>query len=84
MDDIEALIVGFMCNLISLYIAKYIESVQPRGTISVHNFNLQGNAWLMEMFKRSSSVRYHGLLRMQRHVFYRLSDELKAKNLMED
>lgn len=46
----------------------------------MHDCSLQGNA-IMEMLSKSSLVRCHDLIRMQRNVFFRLFDELRAKKI---
>lgn len=56
---------------------------RPREIRSVHNSNVQKNAWLKEMLNKSSHIKYQGLLRMQRHVFFRLCNRLKAKNYLK-
>lgn len=84
MDAIKKLILSFMMQFIVLVLVEYESRRPPRGIRSTHNSSLQGNAWLLEMLHRSSPVRCRGLLRMQRHVFIRLCDELREKNYLRD
>lgn len=62
MDDIENLVIAFMILLIARLMAEHATSRWPRKIRSVHNSNLQGNAWLTEMLNNNSPVRCPGLL----------------------
>lgn len=84
MDEIEELIIIFMMKFMVLVLAEYASHPRISQVRTVHNSTLQENAWLMEMLHRSSPVRCCGLLRMQRHVFIRLCDELKSKDYLHD
>lgn len=50
----------------------------------MHYSSLKGHAWSMEILNKSSSVRCHGLLRMQKHVLFRLCHALKERGLLKD
>lgn len=54
---------------------EHATSCRPHEIQSMHNSSLQVNARLMEMLAKSSPVRCHRQLRIQRHVFIRLGEE---------